>query len=307
MKKTTTLCILFNLLLAVTGIGQVEGIRFSVKPLKDTLYPFDILEFRVDFKNLKQQKILDFYHSTYLQIKMLEPEVSEWVYFSGLETGDFGTTTNFEGYTTRKLEYPADFAGSDVLSFEFVPDLLKFTSPDVLCPNCFRPGKYLLRVAYAPYKHIGYYANELETSNQCIVSTAVVVVSDHYPEPDQAAYEWLKKDKASCAIFRTNYASHYLEGFISLGEEFLKLFPESSFTPAVHCKIGESMIKIYEKNAEETKLPPVEAGQKLEAIVKHLGYCRQMDAYYQLGNYYGRMYRQYKDYLLRFKIRHGLK
>lgn len=75
----------------------------------------------------------------------------------------------------------------------------------------------------------------------------------------------------------------------------------------IHCKVGENLRKNYERNAEESKLSPAEAAQKLEAIVTHLNYYKHLKKYEPLYMYYLLMHEKYKDILLRFKARHGIK
>ena len=306
MKHITYCYLITGLMMSFVGYAQVDNFAVDIKLSKDTLYPFDMLEFEVIYKVLTPKKAYPFENSSYLQIKMVEPEPSEWFMFSGPIVSQFGNPNDIEGEPIKKLTFPLNHLTVDPIWIEYVPTL-KFTNNDVICLGAFRPGKYILRVAYSPDELIGYYHNRLESCESCIIDTALVIVTDRYPEKDQAAFDWLVRDKHYCNLQKRNYESYHLEEFIKTGEEFLHLFPESSFVPYVHCKIGESILKIYEKNAEESKLPPAEAAQKLEAIVTHLSFCKLLKKDEMLSMYYAGMYKKYKDILLRFKVRHGIK
>lgn len=285
------------------GKGQNDDIIVSIKPLKDTLHPFDILEFEVKFMVLKQRKAYLFEASSLIQVKMVEPDTTDWIYYDNFFTHIWHSALD----PRQQFNYPQNFTATNILPYEeYVPDKI-LTSSDLICTGAYRPGRYILRVAYSPDELIGYYHNRLESCESCIIDTALVIVTDRYPEKDQAAFDWLVRDKHYCNLQKRNYESYHLEEFIKTGEEFLHLFPESSFVPYVHCKIGESILKIYEKNAEESKLPPAEAAQKLEAIVTHLSFCKLLKKDEMLSMYYAGMYKKYKDILLRFKVRHGIK
>ncbi len=308
MKYITYCYLITGLMMSFVGYAQVDNFAVDIKLSKDTLYPFDLLEFEVIYKVLTPKKAYPFENSSYLQIKMEEPESSEWFMFSGPIVSQFGNPNDIEGEPIKKLTFPLNHVTVDPIWIEYVPTL-KFTNNAVFWTGNFRPGKYLFRVVYSPDKHILFYDDQIEECENCLIKTTSLIVSDRYPEKDQAAYKWIKKLKYPHCFYLKNYLVYTNEEYIEMGEEFLRLFPESCFFPFVHCKIGDSLRRIYEQDVNKDKAPPEETIQRMQTIIMHLSYYKQIKGkgHDSLYIYYGEMYKKFQDRLLRFKARHGIK
>jgi hypothetical protein len=306
MKKQIFISLIAFALMSSSAHSQKDLFFADIKLAKDTLYPFDVLELTVYLKALEPAIAYPYDKSALLQIRMEEPQQSKWYSYRGIE-GNFGGFIDDDSRSKRLLT--PDYTFSMPFFFENSPNL-ELVWKESIHPYSLHPGKYSLRLIYSPNKLLEdfwWVDTAIEKCEDCVIKIVPLIASDRYPEKDQAAYEWIKKLKYPHCFYLENYLVYTNEEYIEMGEEFLRLFPESCFLPFVHCKIGDSLRRIYEQDANSDKALPEETVKKMQTIIMHLSYYKQIKGQDELYIYYKEMHKKFQDRLLSFQVRHGIK
>ncbi|MBX2926314.1 MAG: hypothetical protein KF852_00645 [Saprospiraceae bacterium] len=267
MRTIITFCVLAAILMVTNKVGaQDKWLQVHISPLSDTLGSFELLYVNLKYENKSTKTIscfIPYATNTVLQIRRIEPEVSEWKLCN-----EYGFNADLFPEHNGWYQLPADF--KDERWYQIYP-----CSPDFSVDGVsFLPGRYECRLIYSPSDQHGVWYAYPESCKDCITSSFNFLVGPSDSVGEKLAIERLTSIKGGARpITHVLYGGGRFTQFtceeqIRFLESFLSEFPGSYFEPYIHGALANSLILCEKKKLQGD---PAGMAMMMKRILFHLG------------------------------------